>query len=220
MGPESNRPNVLTDYAEKLIPIKARQLARRSDFRWTDDEDLAQEMRRQLLRRAHLFDAKRGSINTFVARVIDSWIASLLRDRRRQKRAAGRDSVSLEGSRVVSDGVNASLRETLSADRVAGRHADGPPDELERKQLVAGVARVVGALPPLLRDICTRLSEQSQADIKRDLCLSRRQFDNAMGQIRQLFADARLGKPADTFSPDGVGKEQRPRGLDCTESSE
>ncbi|MCK6486562.1 MAG: hypothetical protein L6R00_20830 [Phycisphaerae bacterium] len=216
MGPELNRPNVLTDYAEKLIQIRARQLARRSDFRWTDDEDLAQEMRRQLLRRAHLFDARRGSINTFVVRVIDSWIASLLRERRRQKRARARDAVSLERSRVLSDGVNTTLRETLSANRVAGRHADGPPDELARKQLVAGVASVVGALPPLLRDICTRLPERSLAGIKRELRLSRRQFDKAMAQIRGIFADARLGNPADTLSPDGVRKEQRPRGLDCT----
>ncbi|MCG3127357.1 MAG: hypothetical protein CHACPFDD_02216 [Phycisphaerae bacterium] len=220
MAANSNRPNVLTDYAEKLIQIKARQLARRSDFRSSDDEDLAQEMRRHLLRRAHLFDAKRGSLNTFVARVVDSWIASLLRGRRRQKRAAARDAVSLEGARVVTGGVNTTLREALSAERVRGRSDESPDDEITRQELIAAVARVVSALPPLLRDICARLPDQSDAAIKRELRLSRRQFDSAMARIRQTFADARLGNPADTSAQDGVRNEQRPRGLDPTETGE
>lgn len=220
MAANSNRPNVLTDYAEKLIQIKARQLARRRDFRWSDDEDLAQEMRRHLLRRAHLFDANRGSINTFVARVIDSWIASLLREQRRLKRAAGRDAVSLEESRVVNGGVNTTLRDALSAERVRGRVDDTPDDEIGRKELIAAVARVVSALPPLLRDICTRLPDQSDAAIKRELGLSRRQFDSAMARIRQTFADARLNNPADTSAQDGVRNERRPRDLDHTESDE
>lgn len=220
MAANSNRPNVLTDYAEKLIQIKARQLARRSDFRWSDDEDLAQDMRRHLLRRAHLFDAKRGSINTFVARVIDSWIASLLRERGRQKRAAARDGVSLEGSRAVSDGVTTTLRDALSAERVPGRTADTPDDAVIRQELIAAVARVVSVFPPLLREICSRLPDQSDAAIKRELGLSRRQFDSAMARIRQIFADARLNKPADTSAQDGVRNERRPRGLDRTENGE
>lgn len=220
MAANSNRPNVLTDYSEKLIQFKARQLARRSDFRSSDDEDLSQEMRRHLLRRAHLFDAKRGSLNTFVARVIDSWIASLLRERRRQKRAAARDAVSLEGSRVVTGGVNTTLREALSAERVPGRSDESPEDEFARQEVIAAVARVVSALPPLLRDICTRLPDQSDAAIKRELGLSRRQFDSAMARIRQTFADTRLGSSADTSAPDGVRNERKPRGFDRTESSE
>lgn len=220
MAANSNRPNVLTDYTEKLIQIKARQLARRSDFRGSDDEDLAQEMRRHLLRRAHLFDAARGSINTFVARVIDLWIASLLRERRRLKRAAGRDAVSLEGSPVVSDGASSTLRDALSAERVPGRSAETPSEQLGREELIAAVARVVSALPPLLREICSRLPDQSDAAIKRDLGLSRRQFDGAMARIRQTFADARLGNPADTSAQDGVRNEQRPRGLDDAENGE
>jgi hypothetical protein len=216
----SNRPNVLTNYTEKLIQIKARQLARRSDFRGSDDEDLAQEMRRHLLRRAHLFDAARGSINTFVARVIDSWIASLLRERGRQKRAPARDAVSLEGSRVVTGGVNTTLRDALSSENVPGRSDAQPDDEINRQELIAAVARVVSALPPLLRDICARLPDQSDAAIKRELGLSRRQFESAKARIRQTFADARQGNPADTSAQDGVRNKRRPRGLDRTENGE
>lgn len=172
----------------------------------SDEDDFAQETRRHLLSRFHLFDPKRSCYSTFVARVIDSWIASLLRERRRQKRAPARDAVSLEGSRVFTGGVNTTLRDALSAERVPGRSDDSPEDGVARQELIAAVARIVSALPPLFRDICTRLPGQSHANIKRELGLSRRQFDGAMARIRQIFTDARLGHSADTSAQDGVSR--------------
>ncbi|MBU0616551.1 MAG: hypothetical protein KKI02_02420 [Planctomycetes bacterium] len=220
MGSAPARSTVFTPYAEEVIKHKARQIARRTDQCRSDEDDFAQEMRRHLLSRFHHFDSKRSCYSTFVARVIDSWIASLLRERRRHKRAAARESLSLEGSPVVSDGAKTTLREALSANRLAGCHADGPVDELVRKELIAAVARVVGSLPPLLRDICARLPEQSQVDIKRELGLSRRQFDSAMARIRKIFADARLGQSADTSAQDGVRNQQGSNGLGLEESGE
>ncbi len=220
MGRAPARSAVFTPYAEEVIKHKARQLARRTDMCRSDEDDFAQEMRRHLLSRFHLFDRKRSCYSTFVARVIDSCFASLLRERRRQKRAPARDAVSLEGSRVVTGGVNTTLREALSAECVRGRDDESPDDEITRQEVIAAVARVISALPPLLRDICTRLPDQSDAAIKRELGLSRRQFDGAMARIRQTFADARLGISADTSAQNGVRNERRPRGLDPTESGE
>lgn len=188
MASHSQRLTVLNDYAEQLIQIKARQLARRSDFRWSERDDLAQEMRQQLLRRAPLFDPQRASLNTFVACVIDSWIASLLRDRRRPGRAAIRCACSLEGSQLTGDGDHAPRRDALGADP-----GPSPDDEAARRELIALVAQVVDDLPDALQAICRRLPDQCPAQIKRELGLSRREFDAALGSIRRAFADARLG---------------------------
>jgi len=192
MGSPPARDAVLTAYAEFVIKHKACQLARRADFSRSDEEDLAQDMRLHLLRRAHRFDPTRSSYTTFVARVIDSWIATMLRDRRRRKRAAGLEAQSLEGTRVVDDGASASLRDVLHSEQVLGRTAIGPDDEAARRELIAVVARIVGSMPPPLPDICMRLSHQSHAAIRRELGLSRRQFDGAMARIRKSFGDTGL----------------------------
>ena len=220
MGRAPSRSAVFTPYAEEVVKHKARQLARRTDLCRSDEDDFAQEMRRHLLSRFHHFDPKRSCYSTFVARVIDSWIASLLRERRRQKRAPARDAVSLEGTRIVTGGVNTTLRDALSSENVPGRNDVQPDDEISRQELIAAVARVVSALPPQLRDICARLPDQSDAAIKRELGLSRRQFESAKTRIRKTFTDARLGYPADTSAQDGVRNERRPRGLDRTENGE
>lgn len=183
---------VLTAYAESVIKHKARQLACRRDFSRSDEEELGQDMRLHLLRRAHGFDPSRSSYNTFVARVVDSWIATMLRDRRRRKRAAGLDAQSLEATSVTQDDAPASLRDVLNPEQVVGRTAIGPDDEAARRELIAAVARVVRTLPQPLPDICARLPDQSHAAIRKELGLSRRQFDTAMALLRKTFEDAGL----------------------------
>ena len=192
MGSAPAHDAVLTAYAQSVINHKACQLARRTDFSRSDEDDLAQDMRLHLLRRAHRFDPARSSYNTFVARVIDSWIATMLRDRWRRKRAAGLEAQSLEATSATQDGAPASLRDVLHPDQVVGRTAIGPGDEAARRELIAVVARIVGAMPPPLPDICARLPDQSHAAIRGELGLSRRQFDNAMARIRKTFEDAGL----------------------------
>lgn len=203
--PNSHRPNALNDYAQKLIKIKVGQLARRRDFRGTDSDDLAQDMRLHLLRRAHHFDPARSSYSTYVARVIDAWIATMLRDRRRRKRAAGLDAQSLEATSVTQDGAPGSLRDVLHQEQVVGRIAIGPDDEATRRELIAAVTRIVESLPTPLPDICARLPDQSHAAIRDELGLSRRQFDNAMALLRKTFEDAGLA----TFGFGGHVKRKR-----------
>ncbi len=183
---------VLTAYAESVIKNKARQLARRSDFSRSDEKDLAQDMRLHLLRRRHRFDPARSSYSTFVARVIDAWIATMLRDRRRRKRGAGLVAQSLEATSATQGQAPASLRDVLHPEQVVGRTAIGPDDEAARRELIAAVGRIIGSLPPPLPNICARLPDQSHAAIRDELGLSRRQFDSAMALLRETFEDAGL----------------------------
>lgn len=220
MGRAPARTVVFTPYAEEIIKHKARQLARRTDLCRSDEHDFAQEMRRYLLSRFHHFDPQRSCYSTFVARVINSWIASLLREQRRQKRAAGRKTVSLDAPRGSGEGADTALRDALNTENIPGRSDSLPDDVISRQELMTAVARVVDALPPLLREICQRLPDQPAAAIQRELGLSRRKFDTAMTHIRQTFAAARLGNSADTSAHNGVRNKRSPRGPDRMEDGE
>ena len=179
------RDAVLTAYAESLIKFKARQLSRKPGFSLSDEEDVAQELTAHLLTQAGLYDPKRGSANTFADRVIKSAIAMMLRDRRRQKRAAGFTAQSLEQTDVVQDHGIASLRDVLRPSDLGRRTGAG--DEERRAETVAAVIEAFQSLPPDLQDLCRRLIDGTAASAARELGISRRQFRNAIERVRHHF---------------------------------
>ena len=192
MGPTPARDAVLTAYARSLIRFKAKQLARKRGFTKSDQEDLEQDLTAHLLAQAHHLDAKRGSANTFAARVIKSAIAMLLRDRHRQKRAAGFTAQSLEGTRTRSAEEVESLRDMLTEADLRRRIGTGACDQ-DRAELITAVGQAFQSLPPDLQDLCRRLIEGTAASLARELGISRRQVRNAIERIRLHFEAAGLG---------------------------
>ena len=178
----SARDAVIDASATSLIQFKARQLTRRRGFNRSDHEDLQQQITLHLLNQAHHYDPARGSINTFVARVVDSCVAMILRDARRLKRGAG-------------------IR-TTSLDEAALRAGGTPTDEQQEEQVAHKVRSVLDKLPPELQDIARRLMGANDAAtdsagvsvsaIARDLGVSRRQVHNAIQKLRSYFEDAGL----------------------------
>ena len=92
-------------FTVKVIQIKARLLSRRGDFSLSDFNDLCQDMRVYLLRKAHLFDPKRGNLEAFVNNALDTWVAMELRYRNRHKRYESYRAVSLNSTIVKYEGV-------------------------------------------------------------------------------------------------------------------
>jgi len=84
--PTFDSQKIVTEYARTLIRVKAKQIVRRPGFSRSDQPDIEQELLVHLLCQAKHFDPNRASLNTFVARVIDSAVAMLVRDRGRSKR--------------------------------------------------------------------------------------------------------------------------------------
>jgi RNA polymerase sigma-70 factor, ECF subfamily len=194
MGTGPARDAVLTAYAQSLIRFKAKQLSRKPGFSRSDEDDVAQELTAHLLARAHLFDPSRASANTFAARVIQSAIAMLLRDRRRLKRAAGFAAQSLERTFVEQDQGMTSLREAIGALDL-GRRTGADSEEGRRAEAVTDFVEVFQAMPPDLQDLCQRLIDGSEASVARDLGISSRQVRQALERIRNHFRAAGLGDP-------------------------
>jgi RNA polymerase sigma-70 factor, ECF subfamily len=191
MGNQTKGSAVLTAYAKSLIRFKARQLTRNAGYARSDREDLEQELVLQLLSKAHLYDASRASADTFADRVITSAIAMILRDRRRQKRAAGLTAKSLERTRAGQEHGSVALRDVIVGEDLRRRGALG--DDATGRDAFCDVNDVLASLPAEVQGVCRRLADGNAASMAREMGISRRQLRNVVGMIRRRFEAAGLG---------------------------
>lgn len=190
-----NQPkDLFNDYARTLIRVKARQLVRRPEFTACEVEDLEQELTLHILTRLDRFDSSRGSLNTYFARVVDTAIAMLIRERGRIKRngGAGVEIESLEKMVDQPDGAPTSLGATISDADAGRRYQTSHVSDLERSDLRMDVQSAMKALPPELRRICEQMLAENKADVRRDSGLSRRKFEAAISLIRDQFSKSGL----------------------------
>jgi RNA polymerase sigma factor (sigma-70 family) len=183
-----------TEYVQKLISIKARQLVRKPGFSRSDQPDVAQELAAHILRAAHLFDPGRGSVRTFIARVVDSAVAMILRDRRRLKRAAGFRVLSLADPGFSGTDRESTLAETIEEADLRRRCGGACRGDDEDRVRAIDLAQILAGLPPHLQEMAVWLKEESEAAVARDLGISRRQVRKAVAQIREAFEAAGLAE--------------------------
>lgn len=183
-----NRSDVLDAHVQKLIHIKAHQLLRHQGFSRSDRDDLVQELTLRLWRQVDRFDPTRASFHTFAARVLDSCAATIVRERRRLKRAAGLRAQSLENTFVQRGSSSTPLADLVRDSDLERRTGVGA----RRKQITAEVSRAVEALPPDLQDLCRRLMSGTPASVARELGLSRYHLRKAVARMRRHFEEAGL----------------------------
>lgn len=152
-------------YASRLIAFKARQLSRCPGFSLGDRKDIEQELWLALLIRLPQYDARRASESTFVARVIEHAVVTLLRHRRAEKRSPAREECSLDDPVLDADG------------RVVPRHETTPEAASEPgrlRDLERDVAQVVAGLSDDLRAAALALAFGTQNSVGPELGISRR----------------------------------------------
>ncbi len=196
MNPAIDRNEIVTEYARTLIRVKAKQLARRPGFCRSDEEDVEQDLVLHLLSQAQHFDPKRGALNTFIARVVNSGVAMLVRDRTRIKRRPDDDMEvkSLECKVEQADGPPAPLWMLVSLEGLQRRIGNKSVTDAEVFELVDDLASVMESLPKELRNVCESLQHRNRSETESELRLSRRKFNQAMTQIREHFSKSGLGK--------------------------
>ncbi|HNO80532.1 MAG TPA: sigma-70 family RNA polymerase sigma factor [Phycisphaerae bacterium] len=184
---EHNSPHdaVFTTYSRNLISYLSRKLKPKRVFRHESQEDLEQELTAFLLSRAHQFDPSRGSPNTFADRVIRSGIATMVRDRLRQKRAPEFDNVSLEKTYSASDEETPSMRNNLTEADLRRRHGDACHSK--RAESIDAVWEILQSLPAEDQEICRLRMEGSDASVARELGISRRQVRQHLDRLRKRF---------------------------------
>lgn len=187
------RDAVLTDYAHTLIRFKARQLSRRSGFTRSDQDDLEQDLWTVLLSQAEAFDPDRASIDTFIDRVVNSAVLMILRDRRRQKRANGFHTQSLDAAPQRSGPSSTAAGSDLSAEDRCRHRGAAPVNESQRAVDRDAAEHALDEMPAPLRDVCRRVMGGSISSAARELGRSRRQIRNALFEARAYFERAGFG---------------------------
>jgi RNA polymerase sigma factor (sigma-70 family) len=189
----SSHDIVSNPFTVEHIRIKAHQLCRRTDFSQSDFDDLQQDMRLYLLRKAHLFDPDRGNLEAFVTNCISTWVAIFLRYRNREKRHETYKAVSLEGTPVEFNGDITSLGALLleeDGQRLTQAYPTSPTEQFELRE---ALDHVMEGLDPEDRDLLKHVATHGVTSAARTLNVSRRQINNALIRLRSRFKKAGLG---------------------------
>jgi len=171
----------LDRFEEWFNARKARQLAGRAGFTQSDVEDIAQDIRLDVLRRLRRFDPTKSNRHTFVAMIVRRCTASILERQCAEKRNRGRRPQSLDATISDAEGREIQFHQLL-----------GPGSEDDRTDLIVDVRGVVDSLPEELRTWCPVFAEMSVREAARKHSVPRSRLQRIKIQIRTAFEQAGL----------------------------
>jgi DNA-directed RNA polymerase specialized sigma24 family protein len=188
MSRETIRAALGSESVKSLLARKSYELCHRPGFRRSDRQDVEHDLIVHVLEQARLFDPLRGSPGAFIAAVVNSAVAMMIRDRHRIKRGRGLVVASLESSTAGRAGSrDSTLAQAITEGdlrrRCGGRH-ESVPDQAHLTEL----ADAIRGLAPDLKRIALLLPDSKEAAVAKDLGISRRQVRNAKRRIREHLA--------------------------------
>ena len=182
-----NRYDGIEKDAVLLIRIKARQLVGRYGFTKSDREGIEQELMRDLYQHLPRFNPKRAKRKTFINRIVDHAVVTLVRRQQAAMRDHRRNGGSLNEDLKAPDGRVTKRADTLNAEiNRAGR------SDMDGRLLVLDVRVAVAVLPQDLRDLAVRLQTQSMAQAAREMGKARSVIYERVAELRRIFERAGL----------------------------
>ena len=187
-----NQYDGIDPYAAGLIRFKARQLVGQAGFTASDREDIEQELILDLLRRLPKYNPKRAQRNTFIARVVEHRVATLIEAQKAGIRDYRRCRCSLNDRFEDEDGRSVERAETFDQEDYLLRTGaqSRPTDELSA--LAIDVTAVLEGLPRELRNLCWRLQAETVTEISRGTGVPRGTIYESIKKLREIFEDAGL----------------------------
>jgi RNA polymerase sigma factor (sigma-70 family) len=194
-GPEDwNLPS----YVQNLIIRKGKELSKRTGFRRYERFDIEQDLLLTALGKRDAYDPQRGaSPATFLARVVESRVCELIRERKRLKRRHANTSTSLEQPVDTGKGKPSTVGDGVCDDGHLNRSHAGTmarPRRTDDKVTVRdAITLAFEAFTPAQKKVAEYLIKgSSDLAISKQLGISRRQVSNTIEQIRQAMVDAGL----------------------------
>jgi len=182
----------IDEYAVMLIKYRARQLIGRVGFVESDREDLEQDMMLDLFQRMPKYDPNRANRNTFIARVVDHRVATIVKAREAGIRDYRVCSYSLNSCARNKHGGFAKRIETVDQERYR-RHMGShslPLSELDG--LSIDLRKAIENLPCDLRALCGVLCTSTVSEISRETGIGRDAIYDGIKKLRSVFEDAGL----------------------------
>ncbi|MCX5674886.1 MAG: sigma-70 family RNA polymerase sigma factor [Planctomycetota bacterium] len=182
-----NRYDGIEKSAVLLIRSKAKQLVGRYGFTKSDRVDIEQALMQDLHQHLPRFNPKRAKRKTFINRVVDHAVVTLVRRQKAAMRDHRRNGGSLSEDVKTTDGRITERADTLDAEMNRASRSD-----LDGRLLVLDVHAVVAVLPEDLRDLAVRLQTQSMAQAARDMGMARSVVYERVAELRRVFERAGL----------------------------
>lgn len=178
------------EYAVRIIKFKARQLVGQAGFTDSDRNDLEQEMVIDLLRRLPKFDPSKARRNTFIARIVEHKVATLIEAQTAGVRDYRRYGFSLNERIEYEEGKTIERSDTISQDDYLRRTGRKSTTAQETVELAVDLDVFLNKLPPQLRSLCDRLAAESLTAIATETGVPRSTLYEAVKKLRRLLREA------------------------------
>jgi RNA polymerase sigma-70 factor (ECF subfamily) len=181
----------LDRFTHGIVRRKVKQLIGRAGFTQQDREDLEQELLLRVLQSLPSFDPKQAHRNKFVTAVVERHVATILRNKRAEKRndqlvASINVTVEVEGLGAVE------LAQTVSEDELAARLGRKRRSAEDLANLALDIAAVIAAMPKEWQELAERRKTQSMQEISDALGIPRTTLNETMQLITGRFKRAGL----------------------------
>ena len=171
-----------------IIRLKVKRLLNSSDLPASSQVDLEQEVLADLLPRLSHFDSQRSCLQTFISRLVDHKLASMLRYAHAAKRDTRRNGISLNRPVADEDGRPSQWIDLISQQEVDDRCHRASHDH----DMAFDVGAALESLPPDLRTLCRELGRKTVTSLARDSSKSRAAIYRQIDRVRRRFEDAGL----------------------------
>lgn len=174
--------NPIDDYVLDRIRYRVEHVIGKFGYTTSDREDLTQELILDLLEAMPHFDPGRGSRKTFICRVLDRKVRSLIRYQRAQKRDSQRVQQSIDDIRPDHP--------TFDEEHQRRRMGRAPAATPESIDLRLDVAETLRRMPPRLQRVAQVLASHPPRQAARVLGVKASRLEELMCEIRLHFEEA------------------------------
>ena len=183
---DSNANPKLDAYTVRLIKNKAWQLVGRAGFTKDDREDIEQDLTVSLLQRLPKFNPARGSLHTFMDRVVEHEAARLIENRQAPMRDYRRAVCSLNETVKDDNGEEAERGDLIDQDGYRAQIGEPALPMADFIALNVDLERMAKARPDL-RDLWRRLAAgQTLTHISQETGIPRGTLYERMKELRKL----------------------------------
>lgn len=157
-----------------------------------EEDDLAQNLRLDVLKRRGGYDPAKGGRQTYLAMIIEHRVMSYAKELKAAKRGRSHPHVSLDIEINVGPTKTAVLREVLTEEdylRATRRHRTTGDD---RRALAIDLERALSRLTPLEAEVCRRLDGHTKKDAADAMGIPRTTLQDIVGRIAAKWSQAGL----------------------------
>jgi len=194
-----NRYDGIDEDASYIIRRKARELIGKYGFTRSDRDDLEQELVLELLIRLPKYDPTRSKRNTFIKRIVNNKIATIIETKRAGKRDYRRCRLSLNDDVNGDDGEPIERYATIDQDEYLLRIGKRGRPVSEQSELKIDIEGFIASLPPGLRDLCDLLKLDNVSVVARLLKIPRFTIYDRITHLRKRFESQGLPKYLQRF---------------------